>query len=75
MAKYTTQSDAGAARARSLTKPERSVRETDQPTYQSAMRVDPSVRLGPLQGEQRGSVPMSVTIGKPQAYQPKKGTP
>lgn len=37
-------------------------------------RVDPSVRQSDLElkGEPRGSVPMSVTMAKPQAYKPTK---
>lgn len=40
-------------------------------------RVDPSVRPSDLEmkGEPRGSVPMSVTMGKPQAYKPTKPGP
>lgn len=40
-------------------------------------RVDPSVKQSEMEqkGEPRGSVPMSVTIGKPQAYQPPKSGP
>lgn len=36
-------------------------------------RTDPTGRIEPLQGEPAGSVPMSVTIGKPKAYS--SGTP
>lgn len=37
-------------------------------------KVDPSVRPSDLElkGEPRGSVPMSVTMAKPQAYKPVK---
>lgn len=35
---------------------------------QGGMAVDPAVRLGPIDGEINGSVDMSITIGKPQAY-------
>lgn len=37
-------------------------------------RVDPSVRQSDLElkGEPRGSVPMAVTMAKPQAYKPAK---
>lgn len=40
-------------------------------------RVDPSVRPSDLElkGEPRGSVQMSVTMGKPQAYKPTKSGP
>lgn len=72
MKKFTTASDAGAARARSYSMSEPM---DEQPSPADGMKVDPSVRIGPLRGEQRGSVPMNVTIGKPQAYQAKKGTP
>lgn len=45
---------------------------TDKP-----QRVDPSVRETELElkGEPRGSVPMSVTMGKPSAYKPAKSGP
>lgn len=38
-------------------------------------KVDPSVRLGKLEGEPLGSVAMETTMGKPQAYYPSKGGP
>jgi hypothetical protein len=40
-------------------------------------KVDPSVRPEQTEqkGEPRGSVPMSVTMGKPQAYKPAKPGP
>lgn len=71
--KYTTQSAAGAARAASLMAPDISVAEA--PTTRGAQKVDPSVKLGPLGEMTVGAVPMSVTIGKPQAYTAKKGSP
>lgn len=71
--KYTNESAAGRARAQALMgKPETA---NEPATTTGAQRVDPSVTLGPLTGEIRGAVPMSVTIGKPQAYQAKKGSP
>ena len=42
-----------------------------------AVRVDPSVKETDLyqKGEPRGSVPMSTTMQKPEAYKPSKGGP
>lgn len=42
---------------------------------EGGQKTDPSVRLGPLRGEPLGAVPMSVTMGKPQAYKAKRGPP
>lgn len=42
---------------------------------QGGMKVDPSVRLGPLKGEPLGCVPLERTMHKPQAYISKKGAP
>ena len=46
------------------------------PDGEATLKVDPSVRVTDLylKGEPLGSVPMSVTIGKPRAnYPPKPG--
>lgn len=40
---------------------------------EGAKKVDPSVRLGALRGEPNGSVPMEVTMRKPEAYKAKAG--
>lgn len=66
MKKFTT-TTSPAPKARDASVTER--------TYPKAQRVDPSVCLGPLGEMTRGAVDMSVTIGKPQAYIAKKGTP
>lgn len=47
----------------------------EMPATRGAQKVDPSVCLGPLGEMTRGAVPMSVTMGKPQAYSAKKGSP
>lgn len=41
------------------------------------IRTDPSVKQSDLElkGEPRGSVSMSTTMGKPEAYKPAKGGP
>lgn len=54
MKKYANESARGAARAAALRKPER-LSEGSAPT-RSAQKVDPSVTIGPLQGEPRGCV-------------------
>ena len=51
------------------------IRKQPLPKDTIAPKTDPSVRLGPLEGEPRGSVPMDVTIGKPRAYYPAKPGP
>lgn len=47
------------------------------PDKDGTPKVDGSVRVTELyqEGEPRGSVPMDVTIGKPQAYTPAKSGP
>lgn len=72
MSKFTTESDAGRARASSYKGADVSVAE---PTYPKAQRVDPSVCFEPLGEMTCGAVPMAVTTGKPQAYTAKKGAP
>jgi hypothetical protein len=44
---------------------------------EKTIKVDPSVRREDTEnkGEPLGSVPMSVTMGKPQAYKPAKAGP
>jgi len=46
-------------------------------TTSRTTKVDPSVRPEDLEqkGEPKGSVPISVTMGKPQAYKPAKEGP
>jgi hypothetical protein len=73
--KYTNESAAGRARAEALGRGNPQGQPTEAPTTRGAQKVDPSVTLGPREGEIRGAVPMSVTIGKPQAYTAKKGSP
>jgi hypothetical protein len=54
--KYANESAKGARRAAALKKPEPSVRETASP---SGQHVNPAVCIGPLQGEQRCSIPIN----------------
>mgnify|MGYP001589053189 CR=1 FL=1 len=51
--------------------------ERCMPDGDKTPKVDGSVRVTELylKGEPRGSVPMNVTIGKPQAYSPAKPGP
>lgn len=71
--KHSNESDAGRARAQSFMNGDKM--EAEPRTTRGAQKVDPSVTLGPLEGEQRGSVDMAVTMAKPQAYVAKKGSP
>lgn len=51
--------------------------EMCMPAGDKTQKVDGSVRVTDLylKGPMRGEVPMSVTIGKPQAYSPAKPGP
>lgn len=51
--------------------------EMAMPDIEKTAKIDGSVRVTELylKGEPRGSVPMEVTIGKPEAYYPSKSGP
>jgi hypothetical protein len=73
--KYTNESSAGRARAKSYGSdrteavPDNALNSMPPP----AQKVDPSVRLDDLKGEIMGNVPLATQMAKPQAYQAKKG--
>lgn len=73
--KYTNESSLGRRQAAALNKPEKMPGNAPNSEVSGAQRVDPSVRLGDLKGEPAGSVAMETTMGKPRAYQAKKGAP
>lgn len=73
MPRFANESALGRARAAAFNKPERQPEVAS--TIVPAPRVDPSVRLGAIQGEPNGSVPLDRTMAKPTAYIAKKGSP
>lgn len=56
MKKYANESDRGRARAAALRKPEKLYGVEGPSPKGAAQKVDPSVVIGPLEGEPRGCV-------------------
>jgi hypothetical protein len=59
MTKFANESAKGAARAAALRKPEKLYGNDGPTSSPKGQKVDPSVQLGPLQGEPRCCVPIN----------------